>query len=129
MKIVYSDRKSGKTAQAEIAKESESRLIGLRIGDPLEGSAVGIEGVKLQITGLSDNTGAPSRKEIDGTGKVWPLISSGVGIRGAKHGYRHRKLVRGNAISPDTVQINTVILEHGSRSLEELFKPKEKKEQ
>jgi small subunit ribosomal protein S6e len=129
MKIVYSDRKSGKTAQAEVAKEGESRLIGLKIGDQLEGSAVGIEGVKLQITGLSDNTGAPSRKEIDGSGKVWPLISSGVGIRGAKNGYRHRRMVRGNAISPDTVQINTVILEHGSRSLEELFKPKEKKEQ
>jgi small subunit ribosomal protein S6e len=129
MKIVYSDKKSGKTAQAELAKESEPILIGKKIGDVIEGNVIKLDGFKLQITGLSDNTGSPSRKEIEGTRKARPLLGSGPGIRSAKHGFRSRRLIRGSTISADTVQINTVITEYGSASMESIFKPKEKKEE
>jgi small subunit ribosomal protein S6e len=129
MKVVYSDKKSGKTAQADVAKESESMLIGKKIGDIIEGGVIKLDGYKLQITGLSDNMGAPSRKEIDGTRKARPLLSSGPGLRGGKAGYRSRRLIRGNTISTDTVQVNTVITEYGAMKVEELFKPKEKKEE
>ncbi len=129
MKIVYSDKKSGKTSQLEVAKDREAQLIGKKIGDTLDGFVAGLEGFKLQITGLSDKTGSPSRKEIEGTRKARPLISEGVGIRSAKHGHRRRKLVRGSAIGPETEQINTVITEYGAKPLEELFKPKAKKEE
>ena len=124
MKIVYSDRKSGKTAQADVAKESDSQFIGKRIGE-----AIDFNGLKLQITGLSDNMGAPSRREIDGTRKARPLLSGGPGLRRGKAGYRSRRLIRGNTIGPDTMQINTVITDYGSVKSEELFKPKEKKEE
>ncbi len=127
MKIVYSDRKSGKTSQAEVPKESEQTLLGRKIGDEISGSAVRLEGLKLKITGLSDSTGSPSRREMEGTLKARPLLSSGAGIKGAKHGFRSRRLIRGNTISADTVQINTVITEMGSNTAEALFKPKEKK--
>lgn len=128
MQIVYSDRKSGKTAQLAVAKEKEPMLIGKKIGDVIDGYAAGLEGFKLKITGLSDNSGAPSRKEIEGTRKARPLLSGGVGIRKAKNGFRKRRMVRGNTISADTAQVNTVIEEFGTRPMEELFKPKEKKE-
>ena len=53
MKIVYSDKKSGKTAQLEVAKDGEAMLIGKKIGEVIEGNVIGLEGFKLQITGLS----------------------------------------------------------------------------
>lgn len=129
MKIVYSERKSGKTAQQEVPKERESLLIGRKIGEVIEGFAIGLDDVKLQITGLSDSTGAPSRKEVGGSIKSRPLLSRGPGIRKERKGYRVKRLVRGNTISNDTVQVNTVITELGSRKAEDLFKPKEKKEE
>ncbi len=127
MKIVFSDRKNGKTAQHEIAKDSEAVLIGRKIGDLLEGSAAGLPGFKLKITGLSDKTGAPSRKEIEGSRKAMPLLGRGVGMRVRMKGYRARRLVRGNTVSADTVQVNTVIEEYGPVPAEELFKPKAEK--
>ncbi len=128
MKIVYSDTKTGKTAQVDVEKEREALLIGRKIYEVIDGSAVGLEGYKLKITGLSDSMGTPSRREIEGTRKARPLLGSAPGIRGAKSGFRRKKLVRGNTISADTSQVNTVIVEYGSKPISELFKPKEKKE-
>jgi len=128
LKIVYSDRKSGKTAQVELQKENESLLLGRKIGDIFDGAAAGLEGFKLQITGLSDKMGSPSRSDIEGTRKAKPILSSGPGIILKRKGYRARKLVRGNTISADTEQINTVIVEYGSKPLDEIFASKKKEE-
>jgi small subunit ribosomal protein S6e len=127
MKIVFSDKKSGKTAQIDIAKDSEPAYMGKKIGEVVDGTAAGLPGYKLKVTGLSDNTGSPSRREIDGTRKAKPLLGFGVGMRVRIKGHRSRRMVRGNTISVDTSQINTVIEEYGAMSSEELFKPKEKK--
>ncbi len=124
MKIVFSDKKNGRTAQLEVAKDREPMLIGKKIGEMIEGAVVGLDGFKLQITGLSDSMGAPSRKEIEGSRKAYALLSHGPGIIGAKKGMRVRKLVRGNVVSADTSQINTVITEYGTKSAEELFPKK-----
>ncbi len=128
MQIVYSDRKSGKTAQSEIPKDREHVALGKKIGESVDGAVVGMEGYKLKITGLSDNTGAPSRNEIEGTRKARPLLGYGVGMRNKGKGYRARRLVRGNTVSADTAQINTVIEEYGTAPAESLFKKKEKAE-
>jgi small subunit ribosomal protein S6e len=128
MKIVFSDKKSGKTAQLEVAKEGEAMLMGKKIGEIIEGAGLGLEGYKLQITGLSDNMGSPSRREVEGSRKIYILLNKGPGIVGAKKGKRIRKLVRGNTISVDTGQVNTVIAEYGSKSAEELFPKKAVKE-
>ncbi len=128
MKIVYSDKKTGKTAQAEVKKEYVSMVLGKRMDEVLDGAAVDLPGFKLKITGLSDKTGAPSRREVEGTRKTWPLLKSGAGIRKAKLGYRTKRMIRGNTVSADTEQINTVIEEYGSKPLGEIFKAKEKDE-
>ena len=128
MQVVYSDKKTGKTSQAIVQKEMEGQLIGRKIGEIIEGSVAGLDGFKLRVTGLSDNSGSPSRREIEGTRKARPLLGYGVGMRVAKHGYRSRRLIRGNTISADTSQINTVIEEYGAKSADEIFKKKEAKE-
>ncbi|HUB92606.1 MAG TPA: 30S ribosomal protein S6e [Candidatus Saccharimonadales bacterium] len=128
MKIVFSDRKTGKTGQLDIAKDSESAFVGKKIGEVVEGTAAGLPGYKLKVTGLSDTTGSPSRREIEGTRKARPLLSHGIGMKVRTKGFRARRLVRGNTISTETAQINTVIEEYGAMAAEELFKPKEKKE-
>jgi len=127
MKIVYSDKKTGKTGQVEVVKEREAILMGKKIGETIDGFPAELEGFELQITGLSDASGTPSRKEVDGTRKARLLLSGGAGLRYDKHGFRARRLIRGNMISTDTIQVNTVIVKMGSKPLEELFKPKEKK--
>ncbi len=125
MKIVYSDRKTGKTAQAEVPKEKEAMLLGNAIGDIIDGSVIGLEAYKLQITGLTDKAGTPSRKDLEGSRKAYAyLLDKKLG----KKGLRKRKLVRGKVIAADTEQINTVIVQYGTKPVEELFKPKEGQE-
>lgn len=99
-------------------------LIGRKIGEAIDGAMVGLEGYKFQITGLSDKMGTPSRKEVEGTRKTHILLTSGPGIVAAKKGKRIRKLIRGNTVSVDTGQINTVITEYGTKSAEEMFPKK-----
>lgn len=103
-------------------------LIGKKMGDTVEGSIVGLDGYTLKITGLSDKTGAPSRREIEFSQKAFVLLSGGPGIRNSKKGRRIRRLIRGNTISVDTEQINTVIEQYGSKG-DEIFPKKAPKEE
>lgn len=121
MIIVYSDPKTGKTSQVEIDEEKSKMLIGKKIGETIDGAIIGAPGYKLLITGGTDNSGFPLRKDVEGVKKVKVLVKK-------KKGIRVRKTVRGNTISIDTVQVNTKIVEYGSLPVEELFKKKEKEE-
>jgi len=120
--IVYSDPKTGKTNQVKIDEEKAKMLIGKKIGDTIDGTIIGAPGYKLLITGGTDNSGFPLRKDVEGVKKVKVLIKK-------KKGIRVRKTVRGNTISNDTVQVNTKIIEYGELPVEELFKKKEEKKE
>jgi small subunit ribosomal protein S6e len=122
MIIVYSDPKTGKTNQVKIDEEKAKMLIGKKIGDTIDGTIIGAPGYKLLITGGTDNSGFPLRKDVEGVKKVKVLIKK-------KKGIRVRKTVRGNTISNDTVQVNTKIIEYGELPVEELFKKKEEKKE
>jgi small subunit ribosomal protein S6e len=122
MIIVYSDPKTGKTNQVKIDEEKAKILIGKKIGDTIDGTIIGAPGYKLLITGGTDNSGFPLRKDVEGVKKVKVLIKK-------KKGIRVRKTVRGNTISNDTVQVNTKIIEYGELPVEELFKKKEEKKE
>jgi len=128
MKVVISDPKTGKSYQTEIGKEKETSLAGLKVGDPLDGGAVGAGGYKLKITGGSDKDGFPMRKDLRGGRKARLLLSSGVGFRPKLKGERRKKSLRGNLITDQIAQINTVVIEAGEKKLEELFPPKPKEE-
>lgn len=98
------------TFQIRIPEDVASKLIGLKIGDKIDGKLLGFPGIELEITGGSDLAGFPMRSDIEGTIKKYLLLSSGPGFNPNKKGERRRKLIRGNTISPDIVQVNTVIV-------------------
>ncbi|ABL77831.1 30S ribosomal protein S6e [Thermofilum pendens] len=109
-KVVISDPKTGKAEQVEVSGEQALRLIGLKIGDIIDGGLVGKPGVKLQIRGGSGRAGEPMRPDIEGARKGYFLLSGPPGYWPREKGERRRRFVRGNVISDDIVQINTVIV-------------------
>ncbi|MBI4399272.1 30S ribosomal protein S6e [Candidatus Micrarchaeota archaeon] len=126
MKVVISDPKTGKTYQTDVAKEQEAGLVGLKIGDLVEGAIVGANAYKLQITGGSDKEGFPMRRDVSGPRRIRALLSSGTGIQTSRKGERRIKSVRGNTISENIMQLNTKVTEYGEKSLDELFPLKQK---
>lgn len=92
------------------------KLLGLKIGDEIDGSIVGLSSVKLRITGGSDATGIPMRPDVPGPVKKKVLLSGPPGFYPRLKGERKRKIVRGNVVSDGAVkrdkmvQINTVIV-------------------
>ncbi len=117
-KIVVSDK--NKSRMFEVKDAQAQPLLGLRIGDELDASVIGLQG-KIKITGGSDKSGVPMRYDVHGAVKKYILITKGIGLKKAKEGERRRKLVRGNTISDEIYQINAVLIE-GSL-------PEEKKEE
>jgi small subunit ribosomal protein S6e len=131
MKIVISDTKAGKSYGLEVPKDKESALLGKKIGEKVEGGAFGAEGYELEITGGSDAAGFPMRKDVSGPRRAGVVLSSGTGFRFQGKGVRAKRNVRGNVISDQIVQVNTKVVQAGSKKLEELFPAaaKEKKEE
>lgn len=118
----------GKTAKFETENEE---LIGKLIGDDIDGSDISseLEGYKLKITGSSDKAGFPGLPDVQGAGLKKVLLKRGRGMWDSRKGVRIRKTVRGNTISPDTVQINTAVLKEGKKKFEEFVKKEEKAEE
>ncbi|RLE51414.1 MAG: 30S ribosomal protein S6e [Candidatus Methanomethylicota archaeon] len=110
-KIVISDPKTGKAKQVTISDPISYTLIGLKIGDVIDGSPLGFPGVKLKITGGSDKAGFPMLPYLPGGRKYRILLSGPPGFRPKEKGLRRRKTVRGNVITEDIVQINMIVVE------------------
>lgn len=116
----------GNTHQIEI--EESSQLVGKKIGDSFDGGIVGLSGYELEITGGSDREGFPMRKSIEGTGRRRILLEDGSGVR-AEDGNRERKSVRGNTVSDEIEQLNTRVVDEGSKSIEDLLSEDEEEEE
>ena len=128
MRIVVSDKKTGKSYNVEVAKEMESALNGKKIGERIDGGMLGAAGFSFEITGGSDKSGFPMRRDVPGGKKARLLLSKGVGFRATEKGERRRMLVRGNAVSADIIQLNTVVMDYGTADLTVLFPPVKKEE-
>lgn len=124
--LVLSDPKSRRSAKIKLQDPKSQLFLGLKIGDVVDASTIGIP-AKIRITGGSDKSGIPMRSDVAGSGKKAVLLSSGPGLRVKAEGYRKRKLVRGNTISPDIYQINAAITEGSLPEVSE--EKKEEKEQ
>ncbi|MBU3904918.1 MAG: 30S ribosomal protein S6e [Nanoarchaeota archaeon] len=120
-KVVINEPKSKKSYQIE---KDVISLIGTKIGEKFDGSALGLSGFTLELTGGSDKDGTPMRKDLDGSTRKKALLTKGVGFRGGKtkkvhgkkkylivKGMRKRKYIRGNTISDEIAQINCKIIE------------------
>ncbi|NPA22765.1 MAG: 30S ribosomal protein S6e [Crenarchaeota archaeon] len=114
-KLVLADPMSGKSKQLEVKDPHAQRLIGLRIGDIVDASVLkGIidlpQGFRIKITGGSGYEGAPMVPYIEGPVKKYVLASGPPGFHPRRRGERKRKLVRGNTINEQIVQINAVLI-------------------
>jgi len=109
----------------EVEAALSKKLIGLKIGEEFDASMVGLEGYQLRITGGSDKNGFPMKRDVDGPRRIRSLLTGGVGFRPTRKGQRRRKTVRGNTLSDDIVQVNTVVVKKGKKSLTELVEGSE----
>ena len=110
-KVVIADPKTGKSKSLELKDQQAQPLMGLKIGDELDGSLMELTG-KVKITGGSDKAGFPMRSDVMGGVKKYVLMTKGTGFRkNAGEGQKKRKLVRGNTITDEIYQINAVTTE------------------
>lgn len=124
MKLVVSDPKAGKTYQAELEKGKEVAVMGKKIGETFDGGTFGAAGYTFQITGGSDSSGFPMRKDISGSRKLSVLMTKGLGFKTKRKGERRKKMVRGNAVTEDTAQLNVKVTQAGATPLEQVFPKK-----
>ena len=109
-KIIISDKK-GKSVSKELKDKEAQPLVGLRVGEMVDSSVVGIPSGKIELRGGSDKSGTPIRSDVHGGVKKYVLLSKGAGMRDDREGIRKRKLVRGNMITEEIYQINCLLLE------------------
>lgn len=127
-KAVINDTKDGKSYQVTVTGHHANSLIGKKIGDSIDGIFVGLPGYKLMIAGGSDKDGFPMRRDLPGPRRKRLLVSKSIGFRADEGGLRRKKQFRGNTVSPDSVQVNLKIVQHGSKPVAELVNKEEKKE-
>ncbi len=127
-KVVVSDPKTGQAYNLTVSGGAAGAFVGKKIGKEVDGGAIGLPGYKLQITGGSDRDGTASRSDLPGVGRKRLLLSGGSGFHASHDGERRRKFVRGNEITIEFVQINTIVTGYGEKALSEYF-PKEKAEE
>jgi len=113
--------KDGKSIQKVIPEENARAIFGKKIGEVFEGSVLGIAGLDdyaFKITGGSDSSGFPMRKDIDGVSKKKILSKKSLGLRLQRKGLRIKKTVAGNAVHEKTAQLNVIIEKAGKAPLE-----------
>jgi small subunit ribosomal protein S6e len=103
--------------------EKRFRFENMKIGDTIKGGLIGFPNYEFQITGGSDASGFPMRKDVHGPVKKKILVSKrGIGYKPLRKGQKKRKTVRGNEITSDMTLINLKIVKYGES---ELFKSEE----
>lgn len=125
MKLVISDPKTGKSYQTELDKGRNALLVSKKIGETVDGGSFGAAGYVFEVTGGSDSSGFPMRRDIPGTRKLAAVLTDGVGFNADAKGQRRKKMVRGNSIADDTAQVNLKVVTPGATPLEQLFPKKE----
>ncbi len=121
MKIVLSDPKGKRAYNIEIEESNKAILIGRKVGEAVSGKDLGLSGYEIRITGGCDKDGTPIKKGVAGAGRTRVLIGKGQGYRQKEKGVIKRKLVRGDTVSDDIVQVNAVVSKRGKKPLEKLL--------
>ena len=122
-KLILSDPKTGKSYKIDATGGAAGALVGKKVGDVVDGEAFGLSGYEVTITGGTDKTGIPARRDLPGGMRRRLLLSKGTGFSPEKKGERRRKSVRGNEITPDFVQVNAKVVTYGKKDLKSIFEP------
>jgi small subunit ribosomal protein S6e len=120
-KVVVGDPETGATYQRDVDGQDANRFLGIDLGEEVDGSAVGLSGYTLSLTGGSDTAGRPLRDDVAGPTLKQVLLTGGTGYKPKRDGERKRVTVRGREISEEVVQINAKIASRGDESVEDLF--------
>ncbi len=117
LRINIGDGKAKKTYNKKL--EDSSSFVGKKIGDVVKGELIELAGYELEITGGSDASGFPMRKDVQGTNRKKVLIVGGVGLRKTKYkGSKIRKAVAGNTVYEKTSQLNLKVVKWGKEPIE-----------
>ncbi len=128
LRIVISDPKTGKSVQRIVKEENVKPFFGLRLGDKVRGELLDLTGYEFMLTGGSDESGFPMRRDVEGIGKQRILATKGVGIRkNMRRGMRIRKTVAGNTVNNQTAQLNLRIEKAGAENIFPVKEAAEKK--
>ncbi len=128
-KFVVSDPKTRKTYQLEIDQDKAIGLIGKKLGENFNGDLIGLNGYELQLRGGTDKDGFPMHTQLHGSGRKRLVLSAPPCFHPKIKGQRRRKMVRGNTLSRDIVQINCKVVKVGKKLLVELVGKKEPKKE
>ncbi len=119
--------KSGKCYQKELSQEESEALYQKTLGEEFNGEVIGITGAKFSITGGSDASGFPMRKDLPGINKKRLLLTKGIGFSGKLRGKRFgglriKRMVAGNTVFEKTNQLNVKTIS-GDAAVEKAFAP------
>jgi len=119
--------KSGKCFQKELSQEESESLYGKVLGEEFNSEIIGITGAKFLITGGSDASGFPMRKDLNGINKKKLLITKSTGFKGKLRGKRFgglriKRTVAGNTVYEKTHQLNIKVTK-GDKVIIDAFKP------
>jgi small subunit ribosomal protein S6e len=124
-KVVLADPNTGRSYKIDATGPAAGTFIGKRIGDEVEAGALGLGGYTLEITGGTDKTGIPARRDLPGPARRRLLLSESTGFHPTQDGERRRKSVRGSEINVDFVQINAKVKQYGEKPLNAYFEQPE----
>jgi small subunit ribosomal protein S6e len=119
--VAVSDPEDGTTYQIDVSDQDANRFIGKEIDEEVDGSAVGLDGYTLTITGGSDDAGRPMRDDVRGTELKNIMLEGGTGYNPTREGERKRVTVRGREVSDSTRQINAAIADRGGTPVADLL--------
>jgi small subunit ribosomal protein S6e len=135
IKLVINNPKTGKSFQQDIKDEISKQFLGKKIGDKIKGEILDYTGYEFELTGGSDKSGFPMRKDVEGTIKKKILAVEGTGLKKKTSktkkgkmrfkGIKQRKTVAGNTIGQSTSQINLKIIKEGKEKIAQLEPVKE----
>ncbi len=120
--VVVGDPDSGSSYQLDAEEQDANRFIGRSIGEEVDGSAVGLDGYTIEITGGSDEAGRPLSPAVAGRNLKEVLMKERqTGYHPSRDGERRRITVRGREVSDAVAQINASIVDRGSADVDELI--------
>ncbi len=125
--FIVSDPTTRKAYKIEADQDKAAGIVGKIIGNKFNGDILGLPGYEIQITGGTDKDGFPMHPQVHGPGRKSIVLSYPPGFHPRIKGQRKRKMVRGNTISLDIVQINCKVTKVGAKSLDQIFAKKEEK--
>ena len=137
IKLVIGNPKTGKSFQQEIKDDVSKQFLGKKIKDTIKGEVLDYTGYEFEITGGSDKSGFPMRRDVEGSGKKKILAVEGTGLKRKTSktkkgklsfkGIKQRKTVAGNTINQNTSQINLKVIKEGKEKITQL-EPEAKEE-